>query len=61
MARSRAETLLIRSLRLAVGKTLAYTSIRFTNSKEELVARGSHTKYGERTRLLSNANEPADT
>lgn len=28
-----------------VGKTLAYTSIRFTNSKDELVARGSHTKY----------------
>ncbi|CZT16067.1 probable PaaI_thioesterase family protein [Ramularia collo-cygni] len=27
------------------GKTLAYTSIRFTNSKDELVARGSHTKY----------------
>ena len=28
----------------AVGKTLAYTSIRFLNSKDELVARGSHTK-----------------
>ncbi|KAK6429131.1 hypothetical protein LTR95_014723 [Oleoguttula sp. CCFEE 5521] len=28
------------------GKTLAYTSIRFTNKKDELVARGSHTKYG---------------
>ncbi|GAB7323524.1 hypothetical protein MBLNU13_g07035t3 [Cladosporium sp. NU13] len=28
-----------------VGKTLAYTSIRFTNEQEELVARGSHTKY----------------
>ncbi|KAF1348854.1 putative PaaI_thioesterase family protein [Delphinella strobiligena] len=27
------------------GKTLAYTSIRFTNNKDELVARGSHTKY----------------
>ncbi|KAF2487767.1 putative PaaI_thioesterase family protein [Neohortaea acidophila] len=27
------------------GKTMAYTSIRFTNSKDELVARGSHTKY----------------
>lgn len=27
-----------------VGKTLAYTSIRFTNEQEELVARGSHTK-----------------
>ena len=30
---------------LTVGKTLAYTSIRFTNAKDELVARGSHTKY----------------
>lgn len=28
-----------------VGKTLAYTSIKFMNSKDELVARGSHTKY----------------
>jgi len=27
------------------GKTLAYTSIRFTNEQEELVARGSHTKF----------------
>ncbi|KAE8350693.1 HotDog domain-containing protein [Aspergillus coremiiformis] len=27
------------------GKTLAYTSIRFINSKGEIVARGSHTKY----------------
>lgn len=27
------------------GKTLAYTSITFTNAKNELVARGSHTKY----------------
>jgi acyl-coenzyme A thioesterase 13 len=27
-----------------VGKTLAYTSIRFTNAKGDLVARGSHTK-----------------
>jgi len=27
------------------GKTLAYTSIRFTNDSNELVARGSHTKY----------------
>lgn len=26
------------------GKTLAYTSIKFTNAKDELVARGSHTK-----------------
>ncbi|KAL8895922.1 MAG: hypothetical protein Q9192_003369 [Flavoplaca navasiana] len=30
---------------LNVGKTLAYTSIKFTNVKDELVARGSHTKY----------------
>ncbi|KUJ20691.1 acyl-coenzyme A thioesterase-like protein 13 [Mollisia scopiformis] len=27
------------------GKTLAYTSIQFTNSKGEIAARGSHTKY----------------
>ncbi|KAL2005945.1 hypothetical protein VTN00DRAFT_10438 [Thermoascus crustaceus] len=27
------------------GKTLAFTSIKFTNSKDEIVARGSHTKY----------------
>ncbi|KAM0799976.1 HotDog domain-containing protein, partial [Usnea florida] len=27
------------------GKTLAYTSARFLNGKNELVARGSHTKY----------------
>ncbi|KAM3421406.1 hypothetical protein BST61_g1801 [Cercospora zeina] len=27
------------------GKTLAYTSIVFRNEKDELVARGSHTKY----------------
>ncbi|MCJ1472771.1 hypothetical protein MMC13_001420 [Lambiella insularis] len=27
------------------GKTLAYTSIKFHNAKDELVARGSHTKY----------------
>ncbi|PMD22915.1 acyl-coenzyme A thioesteras-like protein 13 [Hyaloscypha hepaticicola] len=27
------------------GKTLAYTSIKFTNAKGELAARGSHTKY----------------
>lgn len=30
---------------VAVGKTLAYTSIKFMNDKDELVARGSHTKY----------------
>ncbi|KAF6221854.1 hypothetical protein HO133_001822 [Letharia lupina] len=27
------------------GKTLAYTSIRFLNGRDELVAKGSHTKY----------------
>ncbi|EME41822.1 hypothetical protein DOTSEDRAFT_177187 [Dothistroma septosporum NZE10] len=27
------------------GKTLAYTSIKFLNNKDEVVARGSHTKY----------------
>ncbi|KAL9108115.1 MAG: hypothetical protein Q9227_007091 [Pyrenula ochraceoflavens] len=27
------------------GKTLAFTSIRFINKNNELVARGSHTKY----------------
>ncbi|KAL9076188.1 MAG: hypothetical protein Q9161_001235 [Pseudevernia consocians] len=27
-----------------LGKTLAYTSVRFLNGKDELVARGSHTK-----------------
>ncbi|KAF7543430.1 hypothetical protein G7Z17_g10745 [Cylindrodendrum hubeiense] len=30
---------------LNVGKTLAYTTITFTNSKGQLAARGSHTKY----------------
>lgn len=29
----------------AVGKTLAYTSIKFMNKNDELVARGSHTKF----------------
>jgi len=28
-----------------VGKTLAFTSINFTNSQGEVFARGSHTKY----------------
>jgi acyl-coenzyme A thioesterase 13 len=28
-----------------VGKTLAYTSINFSNNKGEVFARGSHTKY----------------
>ena len=27
------------------GKTMAYTRITFLNGKDELVARGSHTKY----------------
>ncbi|KAJ5201667.1 esterase [Penicillium cinerascens] len=27
------------------GKTLAYTNIKFTNGKGDIVARGSHTKY----------------
>ena len=36
--------LLMLTLVRPVGKTLAYTSIRFTNEQEELVARGSHTK-----------------
>jgi acyl-coenzyme A thioesterase 13 len=38
-----------------VGKTLAYTSIRFLNYQNELVARGSHTKYG----TLSPMHVPA--
>lgn len=29
----------------SVGKTLAYTSVKFMNSNNELVARGSHTKF----------------
>ncbi|KEY66896.1 hypothetical protein S7711_08176 [Stachybotrys chartarum IBT 7711] len=29
----------------AVGKTLAFTTVIFTNSKGQLAARGSHTKY----------------
>jgi acyl-coenzyme A thioesterase 13 len=28
-----------------IGKTLAYTQVTFTNSKGQLAARGSHTKY----------------
>lgn len=28
-----------------VGKTLAFTSIQFSNSKGDVFARGSHTKY----------------
>ncbi|KAH8165158.1 hypothetical protein CIB48_g3098 [Xylaria polymorpha] len=30
---------------LAVGRTLAYTTVTFRNHKGELAARGSHTKY----------------
>lgn len=30
---------------IKVGKTLAFTSINFSNSKGEIFARGSHTKY----------------
>ncbi|GAT25367.1 thioesterase family protein [Aspergillus luchuensis] len=30
---------------LNVGKTLAYTSIKFANTKGEVFARGSHTKF----------------
>ena len=33
-----------RLLTWVVGKTLAYTNIKFTNAKGEVVARGSHTK-----------------
>jgi acyl-coenzyme A thioesterase 13 len=33
-----------RFLAPSVGKTLAYTSIRFFNDADEVVARGSHTK-----------------
>lgn len=28
-----------------VGKTMAFTSIQFKNSKDEVFARGSHTKF----------------
>jgi acyl-coenzyme A thioesterase 13 len=28
-----------------VGKTLAYTSVHFVNKNDEIVARGSHTKF----------------
>lgn len=36
---------LFRTDHSVVGKTLAYTSINFSNSKGEVFARGSHTKY----------------
>lgn len=29
----------------AVGKTLAFTSVKFINKDNEIVARGSHTKF----------------
>jgi acyl-coenzyme A thioesterase 13 len=32
-------------MKCTVGKTLAFTSINFSNSKGEVFARGSHTKY----------------
>jgi hypothetical protein len=32
-------------IRGAVGKTLAYTSAHFINKDNEIVARGSHTKF----------------
>ena len=28
-----------------VGKTLAYTSVKFINKDDQIVARGSHTKF----------------
>jgi acyl-coenzyme A thioesterase 13 len=28
-----------------VGKTMAFTSIQFKNEKDQVFARGSHTKY----------------
>lgn len=34
-----------RFVRNAVGKTIAYTSIRFLNAQNQVFARGSHTKY----------------
>jgi acyl-coenzyme A thioesterase 13 len=36
---------LLRILTSTVGKTLAYTSVKFINKDNEIVARGSHTKY----------------
>lgn len=34
----------INAFSIAVGKTLAFTSIKFMNDKDEIFARGSHTK-----------------
>lgn len=33
------------TIRYVVGKTLAFTSVKFINEKNEIVARGSHTKF----------------
>ncbi len=38
---------------LLVGKNLAYTSIRFTDKNDTIVARGSHTKYVALTLLYT--------
>lgn len=35
----------LNDIRTLVGKTLAFTSIKFINKDDEIVARGSHTKY----------------
>ncbi|KAM0577101.1 hypothetical protein ACHAO3_004180 [Verticillium nonalfalfae] len=32
-----------------MGRTLAYTTVKFFNKKGELAARGSHTKYVSKT------------
>lgn len=37
-----------------VGKTLAYTTVTFTNSKGQLAARGSHTKLVQSAFPLPN-------
>lgn len=39
-----------------IGKTLAFTNVTFHNSKDELVARGSHTKYV--TQAWKSQSEP---
>ncbi len=43
-----------------VGKTLAYTSIRFTDKNDNLVARGSHTKYVLCPRYIPSPKDYAD-
>lgn len=35
-----------------VGKTMAFTSISFKNAQDQVVARGSHTKYVTAYRAL---------